>query len=121
SLPNPPAKPLPADSRAWACHTAPVAVEELRFPDLWIATLNAARGVQLRRNWALGAVNSRQLEDLAAASADAPADVVQERFQNASTVGTPASHSCISRWREEQARRWLLLCRARTCARRSVT
>jgi len=98
-----------------------MALEVLRVPDLWIATINTARGVQLRRNWALGAVNSRQLKDLAAAFADAPADAVQARFQNASAVGTPASHSCISRQREKQARRWLSMLRASTCARRSVT
>ena len=43
-------------------------VAEVSFatPRLFVATLNTARGWQLRRNWALGSVNRRQLEDVAA-------------------------------------------------------
>jgi len=43
-----------------------VATVSLATPRLFIATLNTARGWQLRRNWALGSVNQRQLRDVAA-------------------------------------------------------
>ena len=75
----------------YARHTAPVAVEALRFPDLWIATINTARGVQLRRNWALGAVNSRQLEELAAAFAPAPRNALRALVCHHPLIGPPES------------------------------
>lgn len=75
----------------YARHTAPVAVEALQFPDLWIATINTARGMQLRRNWALGAVNAKQLDDVAAAFAQAPPGAVRALVCHHPLIGPPES------------------------------
>lgn len=48
-----------------------VAEISLATPRLFVATLNTARGWQLRRNWALGSVSRRQLQTAAALIATA--------------------------------------------------
>lgn len=75
----------------YARHTAGIAADRLLLPDLCIAAVNTARGMQWRGNWALGAVNARQLEVLADVFAAAAPGAVRAVVCHHPLIGPPDS------------------------------
>ena len=66
-------KRLFAPWKRYERHFGPVSPSLLRRPGLAIASINTARGVQLRTNWSKGAISAGQVKGAVRALAEAPA------------------------------------------------